>query len=86
MMFEVLLLWVYIDIKMKNIPDHRGNWIYKLWNGTPMLCQLGYAIIRFCTWPRSPVGRALVVGSIRSSTPAKAIFWPAETAWVVKKL
>ena len=58
---------------LKNMPDHGGNRTYDLWNTSPMLCQLSYAVwsVRVCvrnvpkyhilepTRPRSSVGRAL---------------------------
>ena len=35
---------------LKNMPDHGGNRTYKLWNTSPMLCQLSYAAwsVRVC--------------------------------------
>ena len=35
---------------LKNIPDHGGNRTYDLWNTSPMLCQLSYAVrsVRVC--------------------------------------
>ena len=34
----------------KNMPDHGGNQTYDLWNTSPMLCQLSYAVwsVRVC--------------------------------------
>ena len=34
----------------KNMPDHGGNRTYDLWNTSPMLCQLSYAVwsVRVC--------------------------------------
>ena len=29
---------------LKNIPGHGGNRTYDLWNTSPMLCQLSYAV------------------------------------------
>ena len=29
---------------LKNMPDHGGNRNYDLWNTSPMLCQLSYAV------------------------------------------
>ena len=35
---------------LKNMPDHGGNRIYDLWNTSPILCQLSYAVraVRVC--------------------------------------
>ena len=35
---------------LKNMPDHGGNRTYDLWNNSPMLCQLSYAVwsVRVC--------------------------------------
>ena len=35
---------------LKNMPDHDGNRTYDLWNTSPMLCQLSYAVwsVRVC--------------------------------------
>ena len=35
---------------LKNMPDHGGNRTYILWNTSPMLCQLSYAVwsVRVC--------------------------------------
>ena len=35
---------------LKNIPDHSENRTYDLWNTSPMLCQLSYAVwsVRVC--------------------------------------
>ena len=35
---------------LKNMPGHGGNRTYDLWNTTPMLCQLSYAVrsVRVC--------------------------------------
>ena len=35
---------------LKNKPDHGGNRTYDLWNTSPMLCQLSYAVrsVRVC--------------------------------------
>ena len=35
---------------LKNMPDHGGNPNYDLWNTSPMLCQLSYAVwsVRVC--------------------------------------
>ena len=35
---------------LKNMPDHGGNQTYNLWNTSPMLCQLSYAVwsVRVC--------------------------------------
>ena len=29
---------------LKNMPGHDGNRTYDLWNASPMLCQLSYAV------------------------------------------
>ena len=29
---------------LKNMPGHRGNRTYDLWNTSPMLCQLSYVV------------------------------------------
>ena len=36
--------------KLENMPDHSGNRTYNLWNTSPMLCQLSYAVwsVRVC--------------------------------------
>ena len=35
---------------LKNMPGHGGNRTYDLWNISPMLCQLSYAVwsVRVC--------------------------------------
>ena len=35
---------------LKNMPDNGGNRTYDLWNTSPMLCQLSYAVwsVRVC--------------------------------------
>ena len=35
---------------LKNMPDHSGDRTYDLWNTSPMLCQLSYAVrsVRVC--------------------------------------
>ena len=35
---------------LKNMPDHGGNRTYNIWNTSPILCQLSYAIrsVRIC--------------------------------------
>ena len=35
---------------LKNMPDHGGNRTCDLWNTSPMLCQLSYAVrsVRVC--------------------------------------
>ena len=35
---------------LKNMPGHGGNRTYDLWNTSPMLCQLSYAVrsVRVC--------------------------------------
>ena len=35
---------------LKNMSDHGGNRTYDLWNTSPMLCQLSYAVwsVRVC--------------------------------------
>ena len=35
---------------LKNMPGHGGNRTYELWNTSPMLCQLSYAVrsVRVC--------------------------------------
>ena len=37
-------------VSLKNMPDHGGNRTYGLWNTSPMLCQLSYAVrsVRVC--------------------------------------
>ena len=50
---------------LKNMPDHGGNRTYDLWNTSPMLCQLSYAVwsvrvVIFRNWASIPK----VVGSI----------------------
>ena len=37
-------------VGLKNMPDHGGNRTYDLWNTSPMLCQLSYAVwsVRVC--------------------------------------
>ena len=37
-------------VGLKNMPDHDGNRTYDLWNTSPMLCQLSYAVwsVRVC--------------------------------------
>ena len=35
---------------LKNMPDHGGNRTYDLWNTSPMLCQLSYAVHRKTVW------------------------------------
>ena len=37
---------------LKNMPEHGGNRTYDLWNTSPMLCQLSYAVwsVRFPPW------------------------------------
>ena len=48
---------------LENMPDHGGNRTYDLWNNSPMLCQLSYAVwsVRVCDiW----ASIAKVVGSI----------------------
>ena len=37
-------------VSLKNMPDHGGNLTYDLWNTSPMLCQLSYAVwsVRVC--------------------------------------
>ena len=47
---------------LKNMPGHGGNRTYDLWNTSPMLCQLSYAVAQL----------AEVVGSI--PTVARHIF------------
>ena len=48
----VMLLWVYIHTwaSLKNMPGHGGNRTYDLWNTSPTLCQLSYAVrsVRVC--------------------------------------
>ena len=35
---------------LKNMPDHSGNRTHDLWNTSPMLCELSYAVwsVRVC--------------------------------------
>ena len=35
---------------LKNMPSHGGNRTYDLWNTSPMLCELNYAVrsVRVC--------------------------------------
>ena len=37
---------------LQNMPDHSGNRTYDLWNTSPMLCQLSYAVwsVRVCDY------------------------------------
>ena len=37
-------------VGLKNMPGHGGNRTYDLWNTSPMLCQLSYAVrsVRVC--------------------------------------
>ena len=35
---------ISIPGQLKNMPDHGGNWTCDLWNASPMLCQLSYAV------------------------------------------
>ena len=57
---------------LKNMPDLGGNRTYDLWNTSPMLCRLSYAVMSYAeldsapkyhilepTRPRSSVGREL---------------------------
>ena len=48
---DVTLSHVYPHrVSLKNMPDHGGNRTYDLWNASPMLCQLSYAVwsVRVC--------------------------------------
>ena len=40
------------------MPDHGGNRIYDLWNASPMLCQLSYAVrsVRVCDISKLSLG------------------------------
>ena len=42
---------------LKNMPGHGGNRTYDLWNTSPMLCQLSYAVAQLAelSWQRSEV-------------------------------
>ena len=44
MMFVVYFESTFTLDKLKNMPDHDGNRTYDLWNASPMLCQLSYAV------------------------------------------
>ena len=51
MMLVMSLLSVYPhQASLKNMPGHDGNRTYDLWNTSPMLCQLSYAVwsVRVC--------------------------------------
>ena len=42
---DVTLSVVYPQrASLKNMPGHGGNRAYDLWNTSPMLCQLSYAV------------------------------------------
>ena len=44
-MYVIATLSVYPHrASLKNMPDHSGNRTYDLWNASPMLCQLSYAV------------------------------------------
>ncbi|CAB4018646.1 chromodomain-helicase-DNA-binding 8-like, partial [Paramuricea clavata] len=49
-MCEVTLSVYPHRASLKNMPDHGGNRTYDLWNTSPMLCQLSYAVwsVRLC--------------------------------------
>ena len=45
MMFCDVTLSVYPHrASLKNMPGHGGNQTYDLWNTSPMLCQLSFAV------------------------------------------
>ena len=45
MVFVMSTLSVYPHrTSLKNMPDHGGNRTYDLWNTSPILCQLSYAV------------------------------------------
>ena len=51
MMLVMVTLSVYSHwASLKNIPVNGGNRTYDLWNTSPMLCQLSYAVraVRVC--------------------------------------
>ena len=44
-MYVIATLSVYPhQASLKNMPDHGGIRTYDLWNASPMLCQLSYAV------------------------------------------
>ena len=47
---DVTLSSISTPGKLENMPDHGGNRTYDLWNTSPMLCQLSYAVwsVRVC--------------------------------------
>ena len=71
--------------RLKNMPDHGGNRTYDLWNTSPMLCQLSYAVwsVRVCdiseqNWASIPK----VVGSI--PTVVRHIFKLARCGYTLR--
>ena len=54
---------------LKNMPDHGGNRTYDLWNTSPMLCQLSYAVwsVRFCCEVSISVPRSILFRGIACS-------------------
>ena len=56
---------------LKNMPGHGGNRTYDLWNTSPMLCQLSYAVrsIRVCD-----ISEQNLVPSISMSSSNRDIF------------
>ena len=51
---------------LKNMPGHGGNRTYDLWNTSPMLCQLSYAVrsVRVAQLAEPMASIPKVVGSI----------------------
>ena len=41
---DVTLIVYQHRASLKNMPGHGGNRTYDLWNTSPMLCQLSYAV------------------------------------------
>ena len=56
---------------LKNMPGHGGNRTYDLWNTSPMLCQLSYAVrsVRVCD-----ISEQNLVPSISMSSSNRDIF------------
>ena len=54
---------------LKNMPDHGGNRTYDLWNTSPMLCQLSYAVwsVRVCDIDRKYHKYVIVIQNITYS-------------------
>ena len=57
---------------LKNMPDHGGNRTYDLWNTSPMLCQLSYAVLSV----RLQIFRQF-------NKPFNYLFFPKESAFGV---